>query len=401
MASGIFSVTSLSAGRAVSAICQGVIILWVTSHSSQADLTFLLTWFSMALVVSGVSDFGFTTLVVMVGRDDLVAARRHYGQNLTITLAIILFAIFATGLFFILDIKNTSIPNVLIVSALLFVIWGLLESLSESGNMYQLVANKTYLASSGIASRRILALVFCLVFGNYIPMITLLPLSLIFGTSLNIAFIKVGPSLEFAEHKSLRKSLKPYAVLSLLGQIRNADVPLVSSLFPVTQASSFALSSRLASPIAILAGSVGNVLLSKRIALAPKRIIQGVAIIVLLALLILISSSALANSSLGLAQVVVHWISKHQLAIVYVVLARWILLSGITILFAALVSQDLTAVVTRSQMVFTSLTIASIFAFGSLGVNIDMSATALFLLSLIQAISLTFKLVKRVAKRAE
>jgi hypothetical protein len=390
--SGKQSIAALTSARLFSAICQGLTIIWFSSQSSLSELTFSLTWFSVALVLSGVSDLGFTTLIVVSGRDSPAKAKMHYGQNLTLTSLMIAILLAFSPLYFIFGHRISEAGMIFFASVLLFLIWGLLESLSESGNMYQLVEGKVLAAAIGISIRRAAALAVCLTFQSVIPLSVLLPLGLMAGSVMNLCSIRVGWNFKFSNIKKTITTLRPFALMSLLGQARNLDVPLVSAYFPISQAGAFAISSRLASPIAILAGSIGNVFLARSHKFSRQKLYRfGIATLIPPVLMV-IFSSYLARIFLSPAQYFVSWFTLPLLEVVFLVAARWLLFAAVTVIFAALVGDGLARVVVRSQILFVLVTITIICSSGIVGLGIVQASLLLFLFSWLQLLHLIFNL---------
>ncbi len=356
----------LVGGRLVSAVAQSVMVLWLVTIESPGQVGFLLTWFSIALIFSGATDFGFTTMILLAMKTSWPRAKSLLGADTFVSTVLAAFIV-TTACAVIALAKSPAFVG-LVISAGLMLLWALFETLTEAGNMVQLGRNQSALAGVAIAMRRILAL------GLYGAFVTLglrdfaFPVALLGGAAVVYIFLPKAWSWPRVFTKGLLLELRPYAIMSAVGQLRNFDVPLMASVFGATRSAPYALGARLANPVLILAGSVGNVLVARRKHIRVSQL--GLVILAgsgLLGMVLAVSPFA-APIIASFAQPYVSWLNGPNVYVALVVFCRFLMVALTMVLSSTLVSMAKVTYAARVNVVFALIASGTILIVG-LGTN--------------------------------
>ena len=92
-------VGSLITGRVISAIAQGAMVLGLTQVEPPKDLGITLALFSVVLVFSGVTDFGFTTLILTYQKHQPAISKKLLGLDTSVSLLMAFFRLLSYCLF--------------------------------------------------------------------------------------------------------------------------------------------------------------------------------------------------------------------------------------------------------------------------------------------------------------
>jgi glycosyltransferase involved in cell wall biosynthesis/O-antigen/teichoic acid export membrane protein len=374
------AVFSLVVGRAVSALSQAVLLLWISSLSSPESLNFALVWFTAGLLLAGLTDFGFTNLITKTGKTDFQQARRYLGISTTISMIILaIIGAGATALSFF------GIDTYLVVAGAVLLSWGVVENITESINMLQVTQNKANIAGFSMGLRRILALALFPLLVIQLGPIMAFALSVFLGSSLTLLIGMKNFTISISATKGLLRLLAPLATFSLLNQARNLESILVANLYPVRDSAAFSLGTRLSNPLTIVGGSMGNVILARENLVSEAKLNRWTLIFALSAFSVVAVGVLVQDQALISISAILPWFTQTYFLVLIFILARSVLFAWVTIQYSLLIAIDQDRLAAIIQTIFTVASLALLSVMGIAGAPINYLMLTLMTLALVQA----------------
>ena len=275
-----------------------------------------------------------------------------------------------------------------LINALLLMAWSLLETLTEAGTMILLGSGEAGKAGVSIALRRVLAAIHFYLLAHSPLKDYSLSLALLTGTAcVYFSLPKAWIWITKLNRETLRE-LRPYAIMGGLAQLRNLDVPIVASIFgPVTSAP-YSLGARIANPILIVSGSIGNVLVANRAKSSRKTIGIAVLVTISFVLLEMYLSWRLSEKLSGFRISDLTYLNPEMMQVVLTVPARIILLSLAAVIASALMAQNRAREAARINTIFAAIGLAGISVFGFTSKSILATLDLSIFLSIVHVLAL-------------
>ena len=376
----------LVAGRLISALAQSFIVVWLVAVDSPEQVGFLLSWFSIALIASGLTDFGFTTLILVSTKSSWEKTRSLLGADTLISAVLAAVVVVASVLAVLLNSERSFV--ICVVNAATLLIWGILETLTEAANMVQLGRGQSSRAGLAIALRRLIALgVFALLVGTGLTDIAF-SVALFSGTAAVYVFLPKAWATRGVFTRELFDEIRPYAVMSGVGQLRNFDVPIMAAVFGPGRSAPYAVGARLANPVLILAGSLGNVLVASRQRLGRSHLVTILIIGSGLTAAVICLGPFIAPPISVLVQPEVAWLTDQNVLVAIVVFARFLLVAMTMVLSGLLVSLSRVSFTARVNLVFALTASLVLVLVGVLSNQVLLTLFASILIYLCQAVTL-------------
>jgi hypothetical protein len=392
---------SLTSARLSSIIIQASLLVWYTSVSSVQEVSLTLTWLSLALFLSGITDLGFGTMITRFGFESRKTQTAILSLDTALTFALLIFVALASILMIALLPADVSPEVVLIPFLLLY--WSLLETIVEAGALVLVSESRSVLAGLMIVIRRLAGLALFPALLTYFSPGISFSLSLFLGTAATYLF--VPKAFNFKKHfqnlPPMREALK-FSVNSAWGLLRNLEGPLVATLFSPLISSSFLLASRLAAPIAVLTNSFGTVIVGAEKIAKPQAIKT-----IVVALMVLVGLSIswvewLSAILLPFFSAVVPWADMQSLLITGLVLIRHGIAGVLAGIFSSMLIRfgDISGA-SRLNLFLNLSGLAAILLAGIIFQDIYFALFASIVIGIFQVLVVGNRLRKRTAKAAE
>ncbi len=389
----------LSGGRFTSMFIQAALLVWFASLSNVEEISWVLTWFSLALLLSGLTDLGFGILLTKLGAESKTAQKAALALDTKITSALILCVLlFSVVMFF--GLEGIHPPEFILVPAALC-LWGLIETLVEAGALVLVSAAKTAKAGLAITFRRLLALVFFPVFLLWTTPGLAFASSLLCGALVLYFFVPRAFSTKgISSYLPKPSEIGKYALSSGSGQLRLLEAPLVTWLFSVTMSSSFLLSSRLAGPLFVLTGSLGTAVLAVEKKLS-FRLVQFVILTAtsttsLVILLLLYSTSSLAE----VASSVVTWFDEESAQVFLLVFLRYFTVGIVGVLNSILVKLGKIDYSVKSSLFVNIAGLSVLLVFGLFTKDLVLALLFSSLIAILQIAAMSMSLHRFIRETA-
>jgi O-antigen/teichoic acid export membrane protein len=378
-------VGSLVTGRFVSAASQAVMVVWLLSAVPTSEFGFLLTWFSLSLVISGITDFGFTSLILISMKSSEDYAKRILGADTFITFCLVCAALVVA---FSTSLLTPKVENLHILNATVLVVWGLLETLTEAGNMVQLGSGQAWRAGVSIALRRLVGLASFVALSSAGLSSVAFPLGLMTGTIVAYLLLPKAWLKKSVITRELLTSLRPFAVVGAVAQVKNLDVPLFTTVFGTVGAASYALGARLANPVLIIAGSVGNVVVGSKSKIQRRQLLWILFLGVSSVFVTLYLGPLLARSLSSAFTAIIPFLTSEETLIAILVLARFLMTSIAAVFSSALINLGRVELVAKLNLLTAIAACLVILGVGFLSNNLLLTVGCSISLYSLQVLAL-------------
>jgi hypothetical protein len=381
-------------------LIQAGLLVWYTSLSSVDEVSRTLTWFSIALLVSGLTDLGFGTMITKFGSQSKHTQRAILALDTVITF-LLLSLVAGLSLIVILFLPtNLSIEIVLIPALLLC--WSLMETLVEAGALTLVSQAKSFSAGIVVVVRRFAGLILFPMLLTYFSPGLSFALALFGGTLATYFF--VPKAIDFRKsrvHVPHWREISKFALNSAWGQLRNLEGPIVTALFSPLISSSFLLASRLASPISIITGSFGTVIVGADRTIRPSTVRLIVLSLIAIAGFFVSCLDWISKASLPIFSTVIPWVDEQSLVILGLVLLRFLIVGvGVGIFSSMMIRFGDISKSSRANMFANLVGVASLLIVGILLNDIYIALLTAIFLGLLQVALVGRQLVNK-AKRLD
>jgi hypothetical protein len=392
---------SLTSARLSSIIIQAGLLVWYTSVSSVQEVSVTLTWLSLALFLSGVTDLGFGTMITRFGFESRKTQTAILSLDTALTFALLM-VVTLVSLIVIAFLPSDVSPEVVLIPFLLLS-WCLLETIVEAGALVLVSQSRSALAGFMIIIRRLGGLaLFPALLPFFSPGISF-SFSLFLGTAVTYFFVPKAFDFkkQFQNLPPMRETLK-FSVNSAWGLLRNLEGPLVASIFSPLISSSFLLAARLAAPIAVLTNSFGTVIVGAEKIARPRAIKTIVIVLLLVVGLSLSWVEWLSIMLLPVFSAVVPWADKQSLLITGLVLIRYVIAGVLAGVFSSMLIRFGEISGASKLNLFLNLSgLAAILIVGGILQDIYLALFASIVIGIIQVLFVGHQLRKKTMNLAE
>ena len=377
----------MTLGKATSAAAQMVMLLFLARTLEAENLAVLLAVYSIASVVAALGDLGLGTL----GMRELVYGDPRKSERVFALASKLAIIAAALGL---VTFGAASLFIPLLFPCLPLLLWGPIERATENRSLRLIADGRSAKVSLLNGARRLSSLVLFLLLARFVEAAFAFSFSLLISSVLfHLLICRWSPASRIASSSSpwaLLREASPFTFTSLSGQMRNLDVPLVTSIIGGSSAAAYGLGARLASPVMLIYSSVSSLILVRTRTFTSRKVLTLVSTLLSVSTLLAIGISINAHSFALLLTPYVPWLTLANSQVLLIVTCSYLFAGTSILLGSMLVAYGKQKILMSINVLTATTSLVSVWLFSSLTGSAHTAAVASLCCYVFQAVALTF-----------